>query len=192
MTVLGQETDAHEDRGVIEDADPQHGAIVGESFPGGPHREKGIAYLRRYLQTSPVARRVAQAFRVVERILRDRVSYFGDIHRQADLTTTSVSLLTAIVLGLAVFGFAFGLAGGNPFRAIQSMVKLPVVVLLSGAVCLPTLYYFSVLFGSRLRIGQAIALILTAHTVSAVLACGPGGRDPGRRKPTQKLRRTSS
>lgn len=171
MTVPSQDPDAPEAGDPQQDADLERCPVMDRSTPIAPGRETGIAYLRRAVHASSAARQVAQAFGVVERILRDRVSYYGDIHCQADLTTTSKGLLTAIVLGLGVFGSTFGLAGGN-VRALQSMVKLPVVVLLSGAVCLPTLYYFSVLFGSRLRIRQAIVLILTAQTVSAVLALG--------------------
>ena len=76
------------------------------------------------------------------------------------------------MLGLAVFGFIAGLSGHVAVQAVISTIKLPLLFLASGLICLPTLYYFSVLCGSRLHFMQTITLILTAQTVSAVLVLG--------------------
>ena len=116
--------------------------------------------------------RIIQPFTIVERMLRDRIAYFAEIARGEELPRKITDLLIVTVLGLAVFGFVAGLSGRNLVQALVSTIKLPFLFLASGIICLPTLYYFSVLFGSRLRFLQTITLILTAQTVAAVLALG--------------------
>jgi hypothetical protein len=113
-----------------------------------------------------------QAFAIIERVLRDRVAYFAELGRGERLPAKIADLLSVTALGLAVFGFVAGLSGRDLAQALVSTVKLPGLFLASGLICLPTLYYFSVLFGSRLRFLQTVTLILTAQAVAAVLALG--------------------
>ncbi len=54
-------------------------------------------------------------------------------------------------------------------QALSSAVKLPILYLITLAICLPTLYFFNLLFGSRLTLAQTFALIMTAIAVTAVL-----------------------
>ena len=115
---------------------------------------------------------IIQFFAIVEHILRNRLAYFAEISRGEKLAAKIVHLMAVIVLGLAVFGFVAGMSGHNIIQALISAIKLPVLFLTSGMICLPTLYYFSILFGSRLRFLQTITLILSAQTVSAVLVLG--------------------
>ena len=117
-------------------------------------------------------RRIFQPFAIVERVLRDRIAYFAEIGRGEKLPAKIADLLAITVFGLAVFGFVAGLSGRDIAQALISTVKLPFLFLASGVICLPTLYYFSVLFGSRLRFLQTITLILTAQTVAAILSLG--------------------
>jgi hypothetical protein len=119
-----------------------------------------------------IIRHIIRSFGLVERILRDRLDYFAETNRSQKLPGTIGKLLTVTVLGFAVVGFVAGLSGRNLVQALTSTVKLPFLFLASGLICLPTLYYFSVLFGSRLRFLQTITLILTAQTVSATLTLG--------------------
>ncbi len=117
-------------------------------------------------------RRILQPFDIVERVLRERFTYFAEIARGEALPHKIGDLLAVTIFGLAIFGFVAGLSGRNVAQALVSTVKLPLLFLASGVICLPTLYYFSVLFGSRLRFLQTVTLILTAQTVAAVLALG--------------------
>jgi hypothetical protein len=54
-------------------------------------------------------------------------------------------------------------------QALVSTVKLPLLFLVTLAICLPTLYLFNLVFGARLSVLQACALIMVAITVTAVL-----------------------
>jgi hypothetical protein len=49
-------------------------------------------------------------------------------------------------------------------------VKLPLLFMVTLAICLPTLYLFNLVFGARLSIRQSLALVMVALTVTAMLA----------------------
>ncbi len=117
-------------------------------------------------------RHIIRSFTIIEHILRNRLAYLSEISHGDKLPDKIANLLTIMLLGLAVFGFIAGLSGRDVGQALISALKLPALFLISGLVCLPTLYYFSVLFGSRLRFLQTITLILSAQAVAAVLVLG--------------------
>lgn len=119
-----------------------------------------------------VLKHVLSAFAIVERILRARAAYFAEIGQNQDLPDKILHLLILIALGFSIFGGVAALSGRALGPALWGIVKLPALFLISGLICLPTLYYFSVLFGSRLRFLQMITLILTSQAVAAVLALG--------------------
>lgn len=115
---------------------------------------------------------IPQSFAIVERILRSRTAHFADTHEKEALPGLIGKLSVVTVAGFAVFGFVLGLSGGSLIRAAASALKLPFLFVASGLICLPTLYQFSVLFGSPLHFLQTWALILTAQAISAALALG--------------------
>jgi hypothetical protein len=114
---------------------------------------------------------LVSAFAIVEHILRDRTGHFAEIGRSEDLTSKIADMLIVTVLGLGLFGTVMGLTGGLPWM-LASTIKLPLLFFSSLVICLPTLYHFSLLFGSRLTFMQTISLLLTALTVTAVLSFG--------------------
>ena len=70
-----------------------------------------------------------------------------------------------IVAGLPVRVWR-GAGRATPVAALSRPLS---VLLATTAICAPTLYFFSVLFGSNQTLPQSAALLLTAITVSAVL-----------------------
>jgi hypothetical protein len=115
---------------------------------------------------------IPRSFSVVERILRSRTAHFAVTHKREALPGLIGKLLMVTISGFAVSGFVVGLSGGNAVQALASALKLPLLFLASGLICLPTLYQFSVLVGSPLRFWQMWALILTGQTISATLTLG--------------------
>jgi hypothetical protein len=105
---------------------------------------------------------------VIERILRDRDGIWRQIDEERNLRTLSVQMLITSVVSFAIFGLVLGASNG-PWQALSSMVKLPLLFLATLAICLPTLYLFNLVFGARLSIGQAVALIMVSITVTAGL-----------------------
>jgi hypothetical protein len=117
-------------------------------------------------------RHIVKSFLLVERILRDRIRYFAAVREGEGLAGKIGRLITVIVLSLALFGGVIGLSGGDALQAGVAALKLPLVFIGAGLICLPTLYYFSLLFGSQVRFLQTVVLILTTQAVTATLTLG--------------------
>jgi hypothetical protein len=105
---------------------------------------------------------------IVERILRDRDGMWRQVLEQKALNRPIGEMLVSSVLSLGVYGAVLGLTSG-PAQALSSAVKLPLLFLLTLAICLPTLYLFNLVFGARLSIRQAVALVLVGVTVTGAL-----------------------
>jgi hypothetical protein len=106
---------------------------------------------------------------IIERILRDRGSIWQQIVDERDLNRLTVQMLASSAIALAVYGAVLGFFNG-PLMALTSAVKLPLLFLVTLAICLPTLYLFNLVFGARLSIKQAVSLVMVAITVTAMLA----------------------
>jgi len=109
-----------------------------------------------------------EAFYVIERILRDRRGFFDEIGNGEGVSRKIQGMLISSVIFFAIYGAVMGFSN-SLLQAISSAVKLPVLFLITLVICLPTLYFFNLLFGSRLGLSQTLALILTAIAVTAVL-----------------------
>jgi len=105
---------------------------------------------------------------IIERILRDRAGIWDQIIAERDLPKLILRMLLTSVISLAAYGAVLGASNGW-LQAFVSTVKLPLLFLVTLAICLPTLYLFNLVFGARLSVLQACALIMVAITVTAVL-----------------------
>jgi hypothetical protein len=106
---------------------------------------------------------------VIERILRDRQSIWQQIVDERELGQLTGSMLASSAIALALYGAVLG-AFHSVLMAMTSAVKLPLLFLVTLAICLPTLYLFNLVFGARLSVRQALALVMVAVTVTAMLA----------------------
>lgn len=105
---------------------------------------------------------------IIERILRDRAGIWDQIIGERDLPKLILRMLFTSAISLAAYGAVLGASSGW-LQAVVSTVKLPLLFLVTLAICLPTLYLFNLVFGARLSVLQACALIMVAVTVTAVL-----------------------
>ncbi|MDG4821484.1 hypothetical protein O7635_06390 [Asanoa sp. WMMD1127] len=106
---------------------------------------------------------------IIERILRDRGSIWQQIVEERDLNRLTVQMLASSAIALAIYGAVLGFFNG-PLMALTSAIKLPLLFLVTLAICLPTLYLFNLVFGARLSVKQAVSLVMVAITVTAMLA----------------------
>src|SRR3954462_1417968 len=106
---------------------------------------------------------------VIERILRDRRGIWRQVVDDRDLPRLTVQMLLSSVLALAAYGAVLGSFHGV-LMALTSAVKLPLLFLVTLAICLPTLYLFNLVFGARLSVRQSLSLVMVALTVTAMLA----------------------
>ncbi len=105
---------------------------------------------------------------IIERILRDRAGVWEQIVAERELRPLITQMLASSAVSLALYGTVLGASYGWQ-QALSSLVKLPLLFLATLAICLPTLYLFNLVFGARLSMVQAVALILVSITVTAVL-----------------------
>jgi hypothetical protein len=105
---------------------------------------------------------------IVERILRDRTGIWNQIISERDLPKLILRMLLTSAVSLAAYGAVLG-ASSSWLQAVVSTVKLPLLFMVTLAICLPTLYLFNLVFGAKLSVLQACALIMVAITVTAVL-----------------------
>ena len=106
---------------------------------------------------------------MIERILRDRQGIWRQVVEDRQLTKLTGQMLVSSVIALACYGAVLG-SFHSVLMALTSAVKLPLLFLVTLAICLPTLYLFNLVFGARLSIRQSLALVMVALTVTAMLA----------------------
>ena len=106
---------------------------------------------------------------VIERILRDRQGIWDQVVEDRDLNKLTGQMLASSMIALACYGAVLG-SFHSVLMALTSAVKLPLLFLVTLAICLPTLYLFNLVFGARLSIRQSLSLVMVALTVTAMLA----------------------
>ncbi|MCO8273410.1 hypothetical protein M1L60_22720 [Actinoplanes sp. TRM 88003] len=111
----------------------------------------------------------ASGLLVIERILRDKQGIWQQIVEDRELPRLTVQMLISSVAALAVYGAVLG-SFHSVLMALTSAVKLPLLFMVTLAICLPTLYLFNLVFGARLSIRQSLSLVMVALTVTAMLA----------------------
>jgi hypothetical protein len=112
---------------------------------------------------------------LIDSILRNRESFFAEIFSGQNLGAR----VRMFVLIIAVLSFVYGITMGTAafsvswdrgfLQVLSSGLKVPILYLLTLAICFPALFIILVLMGSRLSFLQTLALILLALTLNAIL-----------------------
>lgn len=110
-------------------------------------------------------------FSTVIFLLRERKEFLSEIHQGIRLKSKITALLISSSCFFALYGAIIG-AFHSPLQVLASAIKLPALYLITLLVCLPTLYIFNVIFGSKESIGQHFTFLLTAVSVIAILLFG--------------------
>lgn len=107
-------------------------------------------------------------FAVLITLLRDRQNFVEEIRKNVKIESKIVSLLISSSIFFAIYGAIIG-TSSSWLQAISSAIKLPALYLITLIICLPTLFFFDILFGSVLSFSQYAALLLTTVSVISVL-----------------------
>ncbi|MEH2072625.1 MAG: actin-binding WH2 domain-containing protein [Nostoc sp.] len=107
-------------------------------------------------------------FGVLIGFLRDRQGFLEEVRQGTRLPNKIISLLVCSSLFLAIYGAIIG-AYHSWMQALSSAIKLPALYLITLLICIPTLYFANIIFGSKRTFGQHLALVLTAVSVTSVL-----------------------
>lgn len=72
------------------------------------------------------------------------------------------------VCGSALYGVTMGL-NHSPLQALVSAIKVPTLFLVTLVICLPTLHFIGLLFGSTIRFGQSLIILLAGVSLTSIL-----------------------
>lgn len=107
-------------------------------------------------------------FSVLITLLRDRKDFIDEVRQGTRLNSKITSLLISSSILFAIYGAVIGAFAG-PLQALSSAVKLPALYLITLIICLPTLYFFNIIFGSKLTLEQHFVILLGAAAIISIL-----------------------
>jgi hypothetical protein len=110
-------------------------------------------------------------FTVVPDFLRNPGEFFNGVSQGQSVGVKARSLAISSVVFLMTFGFVTGLSH-SLLQALSSAVKMPVLFMSTVIFCLPAFYFFSLVLGTKLSIGQITTIVLSAIGVTAFLLLG--------------------
>jgi hypothetical protein len=111
------------------------------------------------------------SFEILMQLLRDRPNFLTEIEQQKNLDKKIVALLFCSSLFLALYGAIIGSTNGA-LQMLSSAFKLPALYLLTLLICLPTLYFLDIIFGSKRTFGQYVALLMASMALISVMLFG--------------------
>ena len=103
-------------------------------------------------------------------LLLDREMVFEKIHKEEDIDAQIKYFALYALMFSAIYGLFLGTFFGG-FQLIAGAIKIPVLLFGTLSLCLPALYMFNVLLGSRLSFRQTLLMLLvTTYLMSALMA----------------------
>lgn len=111
---------------------------------------------------------MADTLSVLEAILRDASGFAALALHEARPGLLALKLALSVCLLCMAYGFSMGLASGMK-QAVSSLVKLPLLFLLTLALCFPALFIIGMFMGSPLSCVQTLTLVLSAIALQAML-----------------------
>jgi hypothetical protein len=111
------------------------------------------------------------SFNILMQLLRDRNSFLDEIDERKQLDRKIVSLLFCSSLFFALYGAIIGSIHGW-LQMLSSAFKLPALYLITLLICLPTLYFLDIIFGSKKTFSQYVTLLLASMSLISVMLFG--------------------
>jgi hypothetical protein len=110
-------------------------------------------------------------FSVLMQFLRDRAQFLEEIRTSKRLEKKISSLLICSCLFFVLYGTIMGSYSGW-LQMLASAAKLPALYLLTLLICLPSLFFFEVVSGSKHSFAQYYALLLAAMSSMGIILFG--------------------
>ncbi|MBD2742306.1 actin-binding WH2 domain-containing protein [Coleofasciculus sp. FACHB-1120] len=107
-------------------------------------------------------------FAILMYFLRDRQKFLEEISKGIRLENKIVALLISSSVFFALYGAIIGSFSGG-LQMVASAIKVPALYLITMGICLPTLYFFDVISGSKRSFGQYLALLLASMSIVGVM-----------------------
>nr|WP_290226054.1 hypothetical protein [Trichocoleus desertorum] len=109
-------------------------------------------------------------FGTLMQLLRDRPGFMEEVNQGIKLEQKIIALLVASSILFTIYGAIIGSFTGG-LQILASAIKLPALYLITLVICLPTLYFFNILFGSTRSFAQHFALLLSSVSLISLLLC---------------------
>ena len=106
---------------------------------------------------------------MAEWLLKHRDHLLAEIAAGREVQVILKDLLFIAIVPTALYGLVTGLATGSWMRILTNPIKLPLVIVFTMSLCLPTLYIFSCFLGSRRSLLQTAALGFTGVAIMGVV-----------------------
>ncbi len=106
---------------------------------------------------------------IAEWLLKYRGYLLRQIESGRELEVILIDLLIVAALPTAFYGLVTGMATGSWARMLTNPFKLPVLLVLTTVLCLPTLYIFLSYLGSRRSFPQITALAFTGIAIVGII-----------------------
>lgn len=103
-----------------------------------------------------------------ESIIKSSEALCDDVVNDVALKSKLARLTSIVVAGGAIYGFSMGLRHSF-LQALSSAFKVPALFFITLLICLSTLHFLGLLFGSRLALTQTLTVLLTGVAVNSVL-----------------------
>lgn len=110
-------------------------------------------------------------FRLVEAILKARGAVIREASNPDRIQGHILSLLLIVVAFGAIYGATIGMFGGG-LQVAFAAAKVPIILLGTTFLCLPTFYVFNSLLGSKLTVGQTTMVLMLQATAIAIMLIG--------------------
>ena len=106
---------------------------------------------------------------IAEWLLKHRDHLLTEIENGREVPVIVADLLLVAVLPTAFYGLVTGLATNSLARIVTNPIKLPIMLVFTLCLCLPTLYIFSSYLGSKRSFLQTAALGFTSMAIIGVI-----------------------
>ncbi len=103
-----------------------------------------------------------------ESIIKNREELCDDVVKDVALRNKIIRLSLLVIVGGAIYGFTMGLRHSF-LQAVVSALKVPGLFFITLLICLPTLHFMGLLFGSKINLKQTLTTLLSGVAVNSIL-----------------------
>jgi len=104
----------------------------------------------------------------IESVFKESQTLCAETVQQVETPRKVADLALYAVAGSALYGATMGL-NHSLLQAAVSAVKVPALFLVTLAICLPTLHFIGLLFGSTIRFSQSLVVLLAGIALTSIL-----------------------
>jgi hypothetical protein len=104
----------------------------------------------------------------VESVFKDAAQLCQETGQDVGVRQKLSALAVYAFFGSALYGLTMGLYH-SPAQAVVSAVKVPALFLVTLAICLPTLHFVGLLFGSTIKLAHSLVILLAGVALTSIL-----------------------